>query len=324
MNRVRKIKIVILSVLVLSSFVSVIFYFQNNNKKLTVAFLDVGQGDAIFIEAPNGNQMLLDGGPSKAILRELSKVTPFYDRSIDVVMMSHPDEDHIGGLPDVLKNYSAGLVVEPGVFGESSAYTEIEKIIDDENNQTENLSSTTQNISEGKIKKILARRGMVIDFGGGVFLQILYPVGDVSKLETNTASIVARLVYGENEFLLTGDSPKNIENYLVSLEGKDQNCQENISVDSETTGTTKKFGCLSLKSDVLKVAHHGSKNSTGEEFVKTVSPQYAVISVGKDNRYGHPTEEVLNILQNFGSKIFRTDELGNIIFQSDGVNLIIK
>lgn len=285
MDRKTKIKLGVLVVL----FLGAVFCFYANwreerNGILTVAFLDVGQGDAIYIEAPNGNQVLIDGGPSKAVLRELSKVMPFYDRSIDVVIATHADQDHVGGLPDVLKKYKVKIFMEPGVSGESSSYKELEKIV----SQGDTLG----------IKKILARRGMEIHLGDRAILQILFPDRDPSGMDTNVASIVARLVYGENEFLLTGDSPQNIENYLVSLGG--------------------------LQSDVLKVGHHGSKTSSGQAFVSAVSPQYAVISVGKDNKYGHPNKEVLDILNNFGAKILRTDEQGRIIFKSDGTNLEIK
>ena len=250
---------------------------------LTVAFLDIGQGDAIFIDAPSGNQMLIDGGPGKSVLRELSKVMPFYDRSIDVVIATHADQDHVGGLPNVLKNYKVNIFMEPGLSGPSSSYEELEKMVGN---------------NKSNIKKILARRGMVVDLGDGAILQILFPVIDPPGTNTNMSSIVAKLVYGENEFMLTGDSPIAIEDYLVSLGG--------------------------LQSDVLKAGHHGSKTSSSDEFVRAVAPQHTVISAGKNNRYTHPHQEVLDILNNFGIKILRTDELGIIVFKSDGTNLKLK
>jgi competence protein ComEC len=284
--KAHKIRLVVIAVLLLGTVFSVYVAFrEERNGILTVAFLDVGQGDAIYIEAPSGNQMLIDGGPGKAVLRELSKVMPFYDRSIDVVMATHADQDHVGGLPDVLKKYKVNIFMEPGVPGPSSSYEELEKMVGD-----------------GKIEKVLARRGMAVDLGDGAILQILFPDRDPSGMDTNVASIVARLVYGDNEFLLTGDSPTSIENYLVSLESQGS----------------------SLTSDVLKTGHHGSKTSTSASFVSAVSPEYAVISVGKDNKYGHPNQETLNTLNTFGAKILRTDLLGRIVFKSDGVNLSFK
>lgn len=293
MDRKTKIKLGILVVLFLGTFISVYAVFkEDRNGILTIAFLDVGQGDAIYIEAPSGNQVLIDGGPGKAVLRELSKVMPFYDRSIDVVMATHADQDHVGGLPDVLNKYKIQIFMEPGVPGPSSSYEELEKIVEGDGT-----------------KKILARRGMVVDLGDGAILQILFPVIDSPSTDTNMSSIVARLVYGENEFMLTGDSPLAIENYLVSLESQ-----------SRTFGTGA-VQSPTLASDVLKAGHHGSKTSTSESFVSAVSPQYAIISVGKDNKYGHPNQETLDTLNSFGAKILRTDQSGRIIFKSDGVNL---
>lgn len=256
--------------------------YAESRDGLLVAFLDVGQGDAIFIEAPNGNQVLIDGGPNKAALRQLSKIMPFYDRSIDMIIESHPDSDHINGLVEVLKRYKIGLIMEPGVKSDNSAYKEIVSLTEQKN-----------------IQKILARRGMRINFGDGIYMNILFPDRDVSDLDTNDASVVARLVYGENEFLFTGDSPQKIENYLISLDAKN------------------------LKSDVLKIGHHGSKTSTSENLLGYVDPQYAVISIGKDNKYGHPHQEILDLLKQFEISILRTDESGTIKIKSDGENLVI-
>jgi len=283
-----KVRLYILVVLLLGAAIS--FYAacrEDRGGVLTVAFLNVGQGDAVYIESPSGNQMLIDGGPGKAVLRELSKVMPFYDRSIDVVLATHPDSDHVSGLNDVFDKYKVGLFLESGVEGDTSVYEELKNRVAKEGART-----------------IEARRGMDIDLGQGAFLQILFPDRDPKGMETNMASIVARLVYGDSEFMLTGDSPQAIENYLVSLESQ---------------GDT-----LGLRSDVLKAGHHGSKTSSSEAFVSAISPQYAIISVGKDNKYGHPNQEVLDILNNFGAEILRTDQLGRIIFKSDGVNLVEK
>ena len=295
MMKAFKLKLVILVILLLVAAFSV--YAASREDRggiLTVAFLDIGQGDAIFIDTPSGNQMLIDGGPGKSVLRELSKVMPFYDRSIDVVIATHADQDHVGGLPNVLKNYKVNIFMEPGLSGPSSSYEELEKMV-------ERLDTPTQGRGADQsvgFKKILARRGMVVDLGDGAILQILFPVIDPPGTNTNMSSIVAKLVYGENEFMLTGDSPIAIEDYLVSLGG--------------------------LKSDVLKAGHHGSKTSSSDEFVRAVAPQYTVISAGKNNRYGHPHQEVLDILNNFGTKILFTFELGQIVFKSDGINLELK
>lgn len=248
---------------------------------LTVAFLNVGQGDATFIEK-DGNQILVDGGRNKNILRELSKVMPFYDRSIDMVIATHPDADHIGGLPEVLENFNVGLVMEPGVDSDTAIYAEFER-----------------RVEEKSLQKILARRGMKIILSKNAYLLVLFPNMDVTGFDTNEASIVAKLVYGDTSFLLTADSPKNIERYLATLS------PESVNVD------------------VLKVGHHGSRTSTSEQLAGYASPLYAVISVGKDNQYGHPHKEAIDTLSKFSIPVLRTDELGMIKFKSDGNHLFI-
>ena len=308
MTKRLKFRFIVLLGLFLVATSSIYFSFKEERRGiLTVAFLNIGQGDAIFIEAPSGNQLLIDGGPGKSVLRELSKVMPFYDRSIDVVLATHADQDHIGGLPDVLQNYKVDIFMETGVPSESSSYKELEKIVE-EKSQGVPLG----NFKGEPLKKIFVRRGMVVDLGNGAMLQILFPDRDPAGMETNTSSIIARLVYGENEFLFTGDSPKSIENYLVSLESQ-----------GETLGNSQGL-TLGLESDVLKSGHHGSKTSASPEFVTAVSPEYVVISAGKDNRYGHPHQEVLDIFNSFGAKILRTDLDGRVVFKSDGINLLLK
>lgn len=257
--------------------------FAESRNGLTVAFLDVGQGDSILIETNTGQQILIDGGPNKKVLEGLSKIMPFYDRSIDVIIATHPDGDHIGGLPEVLSRYDVDVVIEPGVESDTAVSKTLENLIKEKN-----------------IKKVLARRGMKLDLSDNAYLLILFPIGDVSKWDTNNASIVAKLVYGKTSFLFTGDSPQKIENYLAS-------------VDKEN-----------LDTDVLKVGHHGSKTSSSESFMGYTSPEYAVISVGKDNKYGHPNKEALDILEKFGVKILRTDLISSIIMKSDGENIVLR
>ena len=267
-----------------------IFVWQKSpSNLLKVYFLDIGQGDSIFIETPTHKHLLLDGGPNKKVLTELGKILPFGSKSIDVMIESHPDKDHIGGLPEVVSRYNVGIFLEPGVESENS--------IDDE------LHTRLQ---AKNIPKIIAKRGMVINFGDGVSLKILFPNQDVSKWETNDASIVAKLEYGEKSFLLTGDSPIKTENILLKL-------NPNI-----------------LDSDVLKAGHHGSRTSTSLTYAEAVSPEYAVISAGKDNTYGHPTKEVLDILSQVGAKVVTTEiaggltGMGTIEFDTDGKTLKLK
>ena len=248
---------------------------------LTVAFLNVGQGDAIYIEAPNGNQMLVDGGPpSGAVLRELGRVMPFWDRSLDVVLATHPDQDHVGGLPSVLARMRIDNVITTENTSDTGAYGAFEKAI-----------------LEKSPRRILAREKEKIILDDGVVFEVLFPNQNTAGWETNTASIVARLSYGDQSFIFTGDSPLSVEKYLVSKNG----------------GT--------LHSTVLKLGHHGSRTSSSREFLSAVDPEYAVISAGKDNKYGHPHKEVTDLLTELKIPSISTADRGTIIFRTDGVNL---
>ncbi|MBP9816883.1 MAG: MBL fold metallo-hydrolase [Candidatus Pacebacteria bacterium] len=248
--------------------------------ELRVSFLTVGQGDAILLQGPTGIDVLVDGGRDRSVLRELPRVMGVLDRSIDVVVATHPDADHISGLADVFGRYRVHYFLEPGVENDTSAALRLADAV----------------AKEPGIEAVLARRGQRLLLGGGAYADILYPSGDVSKLETNTGSIIMRVVYGETEFMLTGDAPLSIENWLVAQ-------KEN------------------LQSDVLKAGHHGSRTSTSDEFLDAVAPALVVISAGKDNSYGHPHPEVLARVAKAGARTLSTIESGTITLVSDGVTI---
>lgn len=254
---------------------------------LSVTFLDVGQGDATFIQAPNGAQVLIDGGrEGSVVLRELGSVMPLWDRDIDVVIATHPDQDHIGGLPAVIERY----VISHALVSGARSETDLDEALD------EALAR------EGATVHV-ARRGerIWLDEERGVLLEMLYPNRDMSEeRDTNDASIVARLVYGDHVFLFTGDASRDIEEYLVWL-------------DSD-----------SVEADVLKVGHHGSRTSTSRIFLSWVDPDHAVISAGKDNPYGHPHEEVVALLTHQEVEVHETAHEGRVRFTSDGVVLSVS
>lgn len=269
--------------LLINIFVWAIVIRADRHGELTVAFLDVGQGDAIYIETPHGNQILIDGGSGAQVLRALGKVMPFYDRSLNLILATHPDQDHIGGFSDVMKSIKVDGVITTENSSATSAYKGFEEAIFSEHPE-----------------RILARAGERIILDNNIVLEILFPDRNAKGWETNTGSIVARLSYGKESFLFTGDSPIAIEQYLVGKKGG------------------------SLHSTVLKLGHHGSRTSSSKIFLSAVNPTYAIISAGKDNKYGHPHKEILDLLNKLAIPFLSTIEKGSIIFKTDGRTLEVN
>lgn len=256
--------------------------FGESDAHARVSFLNVGQGDAILVESPSGVQVLIDGGPDRSVLRELGKELGFFDRSIDIVIATHPDKDHIAGLVDVFERYRITSYIESGVTSDSIYASALHDAVASEGLDTQ-----------------YAKRGMRISLGEGMYIDILYPDRDVTHIETNTASVVARVVYGTTEFMLTGDAPSSVEEWVVALGGE-------------------------VKSDVLKVGHHGSRTSTSELWLAAVQPAYAVVSAGKDNSYGHPHQEVTQTVQAAGAELLSIADEGTIRFETDGASVWVK
>lgn len=268
---------------ILNIFIWSIYFSVRQSDIMKVYFLDVGQGDSILIVAPNGKQILIDGGADSGVLRELGRTMGFFDRSIDIVLTTHPDQDHIGGLPFVMEQYKVGNFINSIADSDTTSYRRLESLAKEE-----------------KIPTYYGMRGMniVLDKKAGVYLHVLYPISDDFKItDTNDMSIVAKLVYGDTSVILTGDAPKLVESMLDSTDGD------------------------YLKSAILKAGHHGSKTSTGRAFVETVDPTYAIISAGADNRYGHPNIEVINLLKDKNVEILETAKEGTIEFHSNGVDI---
>jgi len=282
----------ILGFLAVSDVLAWIVVFDLSKPKfLEVNFFDVGQGDAIFIETPERQQILIDGGPDSKILEKLGKEMPFYDRSIDLIILTHPEKDHLAGLLEVLKRYKIDNILWNGVVRDTPEYKEWQNLIEKE-----------------KAKIFIARTGTKIYCSTWnvehCYFEILFPFENLAGKEfenSNDTSIVAKLNFNKNSFLFTGDISKFVEEELTIRENSDQ--------------------FASLKSDILKVSHHGSKTSTSEEFLREVTPEIAVISAGKGNSYGHPHQEVLERLEKFGIKVLRIDKEGDVKIFSDGENL---
>ena len=259
-------------------------YDLSQSHFLEVSFFDVGQGDAIFFETPARRQVLVDGGPSAGILVKLAGEMNFWDSRIDVVILTHPDADHISGLVDVFRRYQVGLFVHPGISRPTAEYREILKII-----------------QEKKIPALVVGQGSRIGFGDGVTADVLWPPQGLffGASDSNRSSVVSKFNFGSKSFLLMADAEIREEPDIVVFAG---------------TG---------VKADVLKVGHHGSKNASGANFLAAVQPDFSVISAGKNNRYGHPHPDVILRLEKIGSRILRTDLLGNVKMVTDGLTLKI-
>ncbi len=267
----RKTKL-FLTALFLTAITATFFLVQNSRAQtgeLRVYFFDVGQGDSIFIKTPEGKDVLIDGGPNNTVLERLGEVMPFWDKNIDLVILTHPHADHINGLFDVLERYNVNEVLEPDFPATNDSY-----------------QSFNQLLESKKITKKLADDDRDFEIEKDLRLDVLWPDQEQGALkEINEYSVVTKLSYKNIDFLLTGDAYQENEEKII-----DQN----------------------LSSEFLKVAHHGSRSSTSQEFLEKVHPLISVISVGAKNSYGHPTQDILNRLAEVKAKVLRTDLNGTI------------
>ena len=274
--------------------------FSLTDSRLHLVFCDVGQGDATLIYR-GSTQVLVDGGPDRSVLSCLSNHMPFWDRKIELVVLTHADSDHYGGLVDVVRRYQIGSFVTSGVGKESVGF-----------------KTLAEEISMRDIKVLEVQEGDGLKLGSTV-LGTVWPsqawvaraerseiAGDVLGVATtsespNEFSIVLGLSYGEFDALLTGDIQPPVTDLVADKVGPSS------SAIGETTPR---------RWEVLKVPHHGSKNGLTQELLDTVQPNLAVISVGEKNRYGHPHKSVLEMLEGF--RVVRTDQDGEIEIVTDG------
>jgi competence protein ComEC len=252
--------------------------------RLHLTILDIGQGDGILVEAPDGTTAIIDGGLDPDLtLRRLGEELPFHQRRIDVLLSTHPDLDHIGGLGEVLRRYHVGLVLDNGRPPETHPHRRL--------------------LGDARVEPGAtihgAQAGQVIQLGAGAGLEILFPsatdlASPVPDDDRNNTSVVALVQYGRFTAILTGDAEAPVET-LLAVRG------------------------LLGPVDVLKVGHHGSRSSTTADFLAAIEPAIAVISVGADNTYGHPHPTVLdNLAGIYGLEVYRTDLDGSVEVVTDG------
>ena len=254
--------------------ISYIIFNEFYHQRLVINFLDIGQGDAILITTPQGRDIVIDGGPDNTLIYKLGKYLPFYDRQIDLLILTHPDSDHLVGLVEVLNRYRVSHVLLTGVSDDLPAYQELWK-----------------KIKSNQVKVLIAGNVQAIQVESGLIIDIFHPQDSLEgKIfeNNNEQSLVFKLNY-QNFFsaLFTGDASKALEDILIS-----QN--------------------FDLRSDILKVGHHGSNTSSGAPFLKKVNPTLAVILAG-ENRFGHPHSQVLQRLQDQSIKVLSTKSEGDIM-----------
>lgn len=279
--------LIILSVL--TFLLGCILVYKNilyNDKKLHVVICSVGQGDAIFVRTPQGSDILIDGGPDDSVLSCLSKHMPFWDRTIEIMILTHPHADHLTGLIDVTKRYRV-LVFGTGKTGNSTGFQELMKLL-----------------KQNKTQEKLLRQGDKFILNE-VVLETLWPTqewieqnaGTGENANENGFSAIELLNYKNFKALFTGDAQvKDME----------------------------KIDLLAGAIDLLKVPHHGSRFGLTAEILNVLGPNLAVISVGRNNKYGHPTPFILDLLKNLNIKTLRTDQMGDIEIISDGLNWRVK
>ena len=251
---------------------------QYDYTKLGVFFLDVGQGDAILLRAPDDRFMLIDAGPPKSDGALIKALGSYGVKKLEYLILTHPDEDHIGGAVAVLDALEVRTVLTGDAGAANKLWTDVIAKIDEKGCAFPQVSL-----------------GGSYDFFENCRFTVLGPVDGDSAANTNDQSLVIRLDYGAVSCLFTGDAEKAEERAIIEY-----------------------FGADALRADLIKLGHHGSASSTSAELLDAVRPIYAVASCGKDNAYGHPHASVLKALENAGVEVYRTDKDGTVIFQSDG------
>jgi competence protein ComEC len=243
--------------------------------KLHVHFLDVGQGDSIFLVSPSGSQILIDGGPDLSTLEHLGKFMSFFDRNIDLLVLTHPNADHLTALPAVLKRYQVKQMLLSGVQYSLPRYEEILNLLKNQN-----------------ITLLLPDNTKDISFGDGLVLDIVWPpAGNLgaSTKNINDSSIVIRALFDEHRVLLTGDIERGTESLILAAG-------------------------LDLSATIMQAPHHGSKTSSSTGFILAADPEEVIISVSSHNSYGHPHKLILDRYQNLGVPVRSTANEGTISF----------
>ena len=246
-----------------------------------IHFFNVGQGDSILIQTSCKKDILIDGGPDKTVIEKLGKAMPFWDKTIDFIIITHPHSDHISGLIEVIKRYKIKKILYTGVLYDSEAYAEL-----------------LRQIKRNEIELVEISKQQELALNKNLKLKILFPNENLREKNIknlNNTSIVVKLIYDKNSFLFAADAEYEVEQILL---------------DNKTD----------VNADILKVGHQGASDSSSLKFLQKVKPQIAIISVGENNKFGHPSLRVIRRLEKLGAKVFRSDQNGDIKIIADGKN----
>ena len=277
----KKIYIILIIIFIVVLSLSGFFWISQQQKRLEVDFLDVGQGDAILIKSPFGQNILIDGGPDSTILKRLGERLPWWERTIDLMILTHPHDDHVMGLNEVIKRYDVLKIVHTGAAYDSPAYTIWQEFARD-----------------NKIPTVLVDRPQMINLGENCNLAILYPRQEIygrGAENLNNTSIVSKLDCSGVKILFAGDAEREEENELLKTN-------------------------IDLSAGIIKIGHHGSDTASGDAFLAKVKPQYAIVEVGENN-FGLPSLRVIKRLERMGVKVYRTDQSGTIFIKNEKQNI---
>ncbi len=342
----------------------------SSNQNLKVHFLDIGQGDAIYIETPNRNSMLIDSGPqNEKVISEIQSTKNIFDRRVDVLVATHADSDHIGSMKKVMQKFTHKIFAYSGLTSKTQIFEDLMSELSKKNSKiflTAGMSIVLDSekdirfevlfpdfefhISEYLIcknnenKKITSEKTTPNKNASKTAIpkktQIRNSDNCLKKLstETNLNSVVGKLSFGDTSFMLTGDAPIEVEKFIVKKYSNANTAysnNKNINQNEDENIIQNMHRSVNLQSDILKLGHHGSKTSTSMEFLETLKPSYAIVSSGKNNRYGHPNKSVLDSidsnsrknennsssLKNISTQVLRTDTEGTISFYSNGIKV---
>lgn len=299
----REIRILIISFVSLLILGGIFFYQYSkfSDRLFHIVFCDVGQGDAIFIKTPKGKNILVDGGPDDSVLSCLSNHMPFWDRELELTILTHPHLDHFNGLIPVLERYSVKYFATEKLENNTASFKELTQQIKKEKSLPHWQAGKVKYLYQGDSIKLEDGVNIKILAPSNQYLERTSPNGKITD-SNEFSSLILLISFNSFDVLLTGDSQsQELEEVIAELDSR------------LPAGRHGSDGV-----EVLQVPHHGSKTGLNSNLLYQISPKLTLISVGKNNRYGHPSKLVLSLLKHFGAKTFRTDINGEIEITSNG------